>query len=124
MYQFGKKSNEKLLTSELTLQQLMREAISTSPIDFSIIEGYRNKENQNRFFQEGKTRVKYPKSMHNKTPSRAVDITPYPKGFTATHEEWDQLINHIKKIAIKNNINIRCGHDWDIFKDSPHIELV
>lgn len=48
--------------------------------DASVIEGYRDQSTQNKYFDSGTSRVKWPNSNHNKTPSRAMDLAPYIKG--------------------------------------------
>ena len=45
-----------------------------------IVCGHRNKEDQNKAFAEGKSKLKWPKGKHNKLPSQAVDAAPYISG--------------------------------------------
>jgi len=123
MYKLGKKSLDRLNTCDDKLKILVTSAIVTSPIDFSVICGYRAKEEQNKAFYEGKSKLRYPQSKHNYFLSDAVDIMPYPQQFKATEKEWQTLLNHIKAVAKKLNIEIRCGIDWENFPDYPHIEL-
>ena len=69
--------------------------------------------------------------MHNKNPSRAVDIAPYPLDWNDA-EAFTLLAGIIKGISYMLNIPVRLGIDWDGdlnvkehgFKDRPHIELV
>ena len=129
MYKFGKVSQERLDTCHPDLQELLNEAIKY--IDFSVICGYRNEEDQMNAFISGASKVQYPNSKHNTKPSVAVDIAPYPI-------DWDNikrfafLVGIVKGIAESRGIEIRLGADWDSdgditdhkFMDWPHIELV
>ena len=76
MPKFGNKSKGKLSTCDKRLQEIFNEVIKY--VDCSVIEGHRSEERQNRLFEEGKTKVTYPKGRHNAFPSLAVDVVPYP----------------------------------------------
>jgi uncharacterized protein YcbK (DUF882 family) len=126
-YKFSKRSLEKLDTCHPDLIKLMMAAIDNSPIDFSIICGYRNKEAQNTAYRSGNSKVQYPFSKHNKMPSLAVDIQPYP--YTeedmadVKHKKFKKLNEHIRDIANKLEIsvfNMGLAKGWDWY----HWELV
>ena len=76
MPRYSKKSKERLASCDKRLQRVFKEVIKY--VDCSILEGYRNKERQNKLYDEGRTKVKYPNGRHNISPSKAVDVTPYP----------------------------------------------
>ena len=76
MPKFGKKSIERLSTCDQRLQKVFNEVIKY--VDCSVLEGHRDERTQDRYFQEGKTKVRYPMGRHNTKPSRAVDVVPYP----------------------------------------------
>jgi len=120
----SKSSLIKLTTCRTELILLITTAIINSPVEFSVVCGKRGEKEQNDCFKNGTSLLKYPNSKHNAIPSKAVDIIPYPTGYKASEKEWAILMNHIKQTAIKLNINIRCGIDWQPFQDKPHIELV
>lgn len=105
------------------LQMLFKEAIKDTPIDFTITCGWRGKEEQNKAFAAGNSKLKFPMSKHNKMPAMAVDAVPYPRMWDASDSEWLLLSNHIKKTAAKLNIKIVWGGDWK-FVDKPHYELI
>ena len=73
---FGKVSKKRKLSVDTKLQKILDAAIEI--FDFSIICGHRNKEAQDLAFATGKSKKKWPESTHNKYPSQAVDIAPYP----------------------------------------------
>ena len=128
MPKFSEKSRQRLASCHPRLQDVLNEAIKI--VDFSVICGVRGEEDQNRYFAEGKSKVKYPNGKHNSNPSRAVDIQPYP--YPADNKTWFYLIGIIKGIAHMKSINIRSGADWDMdtdfndqtFNDWFHLELV
>ena len=128
MYRFGKKSKERLSTCDERLQKVFNEVIKY--VDCSVLEGYRNKERQERFFKEGKSKVHYPNGNHNSNPSNAVDVTPYPVNW-ADRERQTLFAGFVLGLARGMGIRLRWGGDWNMnfdvkdnqFDDFPHFEL-
>jgi len=128
MPSFGAESKRHLATLDPKLQRLMNEAIKH--VDFSITCGFRNQADQDKAFAEGYSKVRWPDGMHNKNPSKAVDIAPYPLDWNDA-EAFTLLAGIIKGISYMLNIPVRLGIDWDGdlnikehgFKDRPHLEL-
>ena len=127
---FGKTSRNRLDTCHTDLQLILEEAIKY--VDFSILCGHRNKKDQNRYYNSKpqRSKVEYPNSKRNTSPSLAVDIAPYPIDWNNINR-FRALVFFIKGIAITKGINIRLGIDWngdfinnEKFVDAPHIELV
>ena len=79
MPKFGTTSRERLSTCHILIQNVMNEVINHW--DCSILEGARGKETQNRYFTEGKSKLRWPDSYHNTTDYRpkaeAFDVMPY-----------------------------------------------
>lgn len=134
MPSFSENSLKELKTCHTKLQELLKEAINE--FNFSVIEGHRGEERQNRLYREGKSKLRYPDSKHNDEPSLAVDIAPYyPEG---PHIRWDNhkdfvlLHGYLQGLAVSQGVTIRSGVNWDMdntvsdteFYDWPHIELV
>jgi len=125
---FGKQSAERLATCHPDLQRLMNEAIKH--VDFSITCGHRGQAEQDKAFADGNSKLKWPHGEHNKLPSRAVDVAPYPLNWNDA-EAFTLLSGVILGVARMMGIKIRLGADWDgdfnmlehSFKDRPHIEL-
>ena len=129
MPRFGKRSKENLTSCDKQLQNVFNEVIKY--VDCSVLEGYRDERRQNKLFQEGKTKVQYPMGRHNSSPSRAVDVTPYPV-------DWDDRVRQtlfagfVLGIARSMDIRLRWGGDWDMdfkvmdnrFDDFPHFEII
>jgi len=144
-YPFSKDSKAKLDTAHPVLQQLFRHV--SEIYNCKIIEGHRGEEAQNRYFEQGVSKVKFPDGKHNKEPSEAIDSGPYPikwvddaflDQLTAGEREqvqrlcrWYHYCGVVKGVASELGISIRQGCDWngnDVFTDQkfhdlPHTEL-
>ena len=128
MFKFGKRSRERLATCHPDLQKIFNEVIKK--IDCSVLEGHRDERTQNKYFSEGKTKVKYPMGRHNTNPSRAVDVTPYPIDWN-DRERQTLFAGYVLGIAESMGIKLRWGGDWNQnfkvkdnrFDDFPHFEL-
>ena len=128
MPRFGRKSKERLNTCDSKLQKVFNEVIKH--VDCSVLEGHREKDRQNKLYEEGKTKVKYPNGRHNRQPSSAVDVTPYPVDWE-DRERQTLFAGFVIGVASQMDINIRWGGDWDQdfqvidnrFDDFPHFEL-
>ena len=128
MPKFGKTSKRRLATCDDGLQNLFYEVVKY--FDCSIIIGHRGEKDQNKAFDEGKSKVRYPKGKHNSNPSTAVDVAPYPIDW----DDKDRFIyfgGFVKGVALEMGIPLRWGGDWDNdtqlkdqkFNDLVHFEL-
>jgi peptidoglycan L-alanyl-D-glutamate endopeptidase CwlK len=128
MPRFGKSSKKRLETCDERLQDVFNEVIKY--IDCSVLEGHRSGERQNKLFDEGKTKVRYPDGRHNALPSRAVDVTPYPVDWE-DRERQTLFAGFVLGIARSMGIKLRWGGDWNMdfevqdnkFDDFPHFEV-
>jgi peptidoglycan L-alanyl-D-glutamate endopeptidase CwlK len=99
--------------------------------DCTILCGHRGKELQNEYFHQGLSKKEFPNSMHNGTPSLAVDVAPYPIDWEDTRRIY-MFVGFVRGIAAIIDVPIRCGADWDgdmqvkdqNFHDTPHFEYV
>ena len=129
MPKFGKRSRERLSSCDEDLIALVNEVVKY--FDCSVLEGHRGKELQNKYFKEGKSKLKYPDGRHNKKPSNAVDVVPYPIDWE-DRERFHLFAGFVLGIAKQLGVNLRWGGDWNInwfvddnnFDDFPHFELV
>lgn len=131
MFPFGKKSLEVRSQLHPDLQKVVDEASKT--FNFSLICGHRNKEDQNRAFAEGNSKVQWPNSRHNSTPSEACDAAPYEKTGVPWKDSYRfaRMMGHIEAAAVRVGVEIELGMDWDMdgntiehsFKDFPHFQL-
>jgi hypothetical protein len=128
MPKFGKNSRDRLATCDKRLQEVFNEVIKH--VDCSVLEGHRGEERQNRFVDEGKSKVRFPNGRHNAVPSRAVDITPYPVDWE-DRERQTLFAGFVLGLTSGMGINLRWGGDWDQdfqvvdnkFDDFPHFEI-
>lgn len=128
MPKFGKASLDKLATCDDRLQRVFNEVIKY--FDCTVIEGHRGEAAQNKAFAEGKSKLKYPQGKHNKTPSLAADVLPYPIDWNDTNR-MRYFAGFVVGIAASMGITIRWGGDWNqntelkdnSFNDLPHFEL-
>ena len=128
MPKFGKRSKNALSSCDERLIKVFDEVIKT--VDCSVLEGHRGQSKQDKYYEEGKSKVKYPSGRHNKLPSMAVDVAPYPIDWN-DRERFHLFAGFVLGIAKSMGINLRWGGDWNQnfevddnkFDDFPHFEL-
>lgn len=128
MPEFSPLSKKRLAECHPDLQKLMNEVIKS--YDIVVLCGFRGKDEQEKAVAEGKSKVHFPNSKHNVTPSLAVDIAPYPIDWNDM-KRWWHLAGYVKATAERLGIKIRQGADWNgdndfkdqKFVDLPHVEL-
>ena len=128
MPSFGKLSTNILKTVHPDIILVLNEVITY--FDFSVISGHRGQKEQTDIFNAGNSKTPWPQSKHNKVPSWAVDIAPYPVDWDYV-EQFIYLAGHIMAAARKFNVPLRWGGDWSMnnmrtrhsFKDWGHFEL-
>lgn len=129
MYSFSEHSRVELLSCHEDLQTICWKAIAL--MDFKVLQGRRTNEEQAKLFADGKSQKKAGESWHNTTPSRAVDLAPYPIDWSDS-ARFILLGGIMLGIASKLDIGLRWGGDWDRdgnmrdqkFNDLGHFELV
>lgn len=143
---FSVESQQKRATVDKRLRLVLNLAIEL--IDFSIIFGRRTAEEQQKLFQEGRSKLDgiTKRSMHQADPpdlAKAVDIAPYPvrwpdeQGIPRGEVEhrvkrFHVLAGVILGVGHAEGIALRWGGDWDrdweyndqSFHDLGHFELV
>jgi hypothetical protein len=133
-FHFSKVSLDRLHTCDIHLQELMATALKLTPMDFTVLCGHRSIEEQQALFNadpptthiDGITRL----STHNHTPSRGVDIAPWPIDWS-DRERFYFLGGLILGVAGSRGLRVRYGGDWDgdgsfrdqHFDDLGHFEL-
>ena len=134
-YKFSQNSLNKLFTCHMDLQLLAREVIKY--IDCSVITGHRNARDQEAAYIFHKSQLRWPNSKHNKEPSLAFDLTPYPLDWNDSKKFYyfGGFVMAIAARLYKDNVishKIRWGGDWDMdhdvndqnFNDLVHFELI
>ncbi len=126
MPEFSQTSEERLKTCHPDIVAVCRELIKQ--YDFAVLCGHRNEAAQNAAYDKGNSHVRYPKSAHNKTPSLAVDIVPYPVDWENL-ARFRELIYRFDAVAcvLRGRGEIKAAFEygafWPEFKDYPHIEI-
>ncbi|MBK8127317.1 MAG: M15 family metallopeptidase [Elusimicrobia bacterium] len=120
MPKFGKRSKKELATAHPDLQRLFNAVIER--IDCAVICGHRGHADQDKAFAEGKSKLEWPKSKHNKVPALAVDVVPFPIDWNDL-ARFDALAAVVKAEAKRLNIKVECGIDWKKFPDAPHYQM-
>ena len=128
MPKFGKTSKRRLKTCEKDLQDLFSEVVKY--FDCSVLVGYRGRNEQDNAYESGHSKVKWPNGKHNKKPSFAVDVAPYPVDWE-DRERFIYFGGFVKGCAFRMGISLRWGGDWDNdtqlsdnnFDDLVHFEL-
>lgn len=120
MFVFGARSLGNLNGIHPDLRKVMDRAIQITPIDFTVIDGLRTKQEQERLVATGKSKTM--RSRH--LTGHAVDIAPIVDGKIS----WDwpvylKLSMVVKKAAADVGVKIEWGGDWTKFRDGPHWQL-
>ena len=126
----SERSEKNLKECRGDLQRVFRRVHEIIPCE--IIEGKRGQDEQDLLFAQGKTKVRYPNSKHNKEPlSWAVDAIPLPIDWKNTAKIY-LFAGIVLGVAAEMKVKIRWGGDWNMnmnpsdesFLDLVHFELV
>lgn len=132
---FSNSSLNKLSTCHKDLQILFNEVIKH--FDCTVLEGFRDKDTQNKAFDDGKSKLQWPNGKHNSNPSNAVDVAPYPIDWN-DRQRFYFFAGRVLGVADalkdqgKMTHSIRYGGDWNgdnqlndnKFNDLVHFELI
>jgi peptidoglycan L-alanyl-D-glutamate endopeptidase CwlK len=128
----NKTSLKKLATCHQDLQLLAHAVDKVYPIQ--VICGERGKEDQEKAFEGGKSKLEFPNSKHNinhekgRFKSHAMDIVPDPDRNPGTldwgdTDAFETMLLTVEQVADDLDIKIGLGRDFKI-RDYPHVELV
>jgi peptidoglycan LD-endopeptidase CwlK len=131
MPSFSQRSKDRLATCHPALIYLFNEVIRD--FDCTVLEGHRGEAAQNEAFRTGHSHLKWPQGNHNKNPSLAVDVAPYPIDWnnTALFRAFGGYVLGVASILFRipfegNRVRVRWGGDWDSdwdFKDQKLVDL-
>lgn len=128
MPHFSQRSLNRLATCHPDLQAVFHAVITH--FDCSILEGHRSRDSQEAAFARGQSKLRWPRSKHNTSPSLAVDAAPWPIDWE-DRERFHLFGGTVLGIARQKGIALRWGGDWDgdfqvrdnRFDDLVHFEL-
>ena len=127
MPKFSQKSLDRLHDCHPLLQMVMLAAIKKT--DFSVICGFRGEKEQNEAYASGNSKLKWPQSKHNKKPSEAVDIVPYPVDWNdiKRFETLGQIVLQTWETDVAEEDRVGWelvwGKNFKGLVDYPHFEL-
>jgi len=139
-YHLGRTSKSRLDTCHPLLINVVEVAIVYSPMDFTVVCGYRGEVAQNSAYANGNSTKRFPQSMHNHLSdeqdmaegyadalgiplSLAVDVAPWIGGRLRWDRPWESrwLNGFILGIGIPlvaaHSFYLRSGVDWDMDGD-------
>ncbi len=142
-YAFGTRSQDKLATCHPDIIKVANAAILVTPIDFTIVHGWRGMEIQNALFESGASQKEWPDSKHNHMQdtgdltgdvpdSLAIDFAPWINGAIPWKDTHAFAVIAGVFFAVSGDVTLRYGGDWNMnglttdqtFMDWGHIELV
>jgi len=112
---YSKSSLGHLKTCDFILRFLFTRVLKN--FDHSIIEGFRGMSLQDKYFNEGLSKVRWPDSLHNRLDkhgepcSLAIHAVPYPLDWR-DRERFTLLAGYVLQEAANLEIPIRWGGDW------------
>jgi|TARA_R100000750_G_C2329627_1_gene89640 peptidoglycan L-alanyl-D-glutamate endopeptidase CwlK len=129
MPRFSNKSRRKLETCDDKLQDVFIKVVKD--FDCTVLEGFRGEKKQNEAYERGNSKLRFPWGKHNKMPSIAVDVIPYPIDWE-DRERMSYFAGYVVGIAKMKGIVLRWGGDWDRdtqlkdnkFDDLVHFEII
>ena len=104
------------------LRAVLDEALHTSPVDFIVIEGLRDKERQAQLVAQGASMTMNSRHL----TGHAVDLLPIDPADGRGKFEWPlyhQLAPAMKEAAESLGVPMVWGGDWTRLRDGPHFEL-
>ena len=84
--------------------------------DITVLCGFRGQAEQDAAVKRGASKTPWPRSAHNRTPSDAVDVAPYPIDWSDVRA-FDVLHAYVEGVAHAMGIDL-----FDISWDRPHIQ--
>lgn len=132
MPKFSHQSKTRLMTCDPRIQAIMNRAIEH--FDFTVLVGYRGRQDQEKAFRGGKSKARFGQSKHNSLPSMAIDIAPWPIEWQ-NRDRFHYLAGWIMAMAAMESDgswHLRWGGDWDSdtetsdnrFDDLGHFEII
>lgn len=114
MPKYSVSSLRKLSTCHEDIKKIFKEVVKH--YDCTILCGHRNKEDQEKAYKDGNSKVRFPHGRHNKQPSNAVDVAPYPIDWD-DRDRFHLFAGFVLGISSQLGIKVRWGGDWDMDKD-------
>ncbi len=130
-YAWGRRSLEMRDSLMPELKALADDVLQAVPFDIALTDGHRGQEAQEAAFASGASKVRWPDSKHNRLPSYAMHLDPYPINY-AQPCVYYVLAGIVLSTAKLHHLPIRWGGRWngdyldlagEKFKDLAHWEM-
>ena len=118
------RSRQRLQGVHQDLVQVVERAIRLTQIDFTVLEGLRSTERQQRLFEKKATLLDGVTRKSRHQTGHAVDLGALLDG----EIRWDWPLYHklsraMKSAAVELDTPLEWGGDWKRFPDGPHFQL-
>lgn len=128
MPKFSQESLAHLAECDPRLRLVFNEVVKY--FDCKVLEGHRGEEAQHKAFLEGNSKLDWPNGKHNKLPSLAVDVAPFPVDWNDA-KRFHFFAGFVLGTASVMGISLRWGGDWNSdtqvkdnkFNDLVHFEV-
>lgn len=111
---------EKLRDADSVIADWFRNQVKPKWPTAHISWAYRGEAEQNKAYELGYSKAKYPNSLHNLNPSRALDLFELDEGKAKFNPLFFAAINEMNE---KLKIKIRWGGKFKKLADYSHFEL-
>ncbi len=119
-FKLSQRSLDKMIGVNPKLVEVVKLAITKSPLDFSISEGLRTVERQKELVAQKKSQTM--KSRH--IVGEAVDICVLVDGKANwDFENYRKVADVFKECAKELGVKITWGGEWTSLKDGPHFQI-
>ena len=123
MNKLGRRSLRNLQGVDPRLQSIINLAMFRGRVDFTITEGLRTQERQEKLFKEGKSQLDGVNKKSKHQSGMAIDFIPYPFRGWEDIEAFKKVGNELKECAYLLGYHATYGGDWKSFKDYPHLQI-
>lgn len=128
MPEFSKTSRDRLNTCDKRLIMIFEMVVQN--FDCTVLQGHRDKALQDAAFAAKASKLRWPNSKHNRKPSAAIDVAPYPIEWK-NNARFYYFAGHVMTTAKLMDVPLRWGGDWDrdtqtndqTFFDLVHFEI-
>jgi peptidoglycan L-alanyl-D-glutamate endopeptidase CwlK len=120
MFKLGARSLRKLEGVHPDLVAVVHHAITLTASDFTVLEGLRSMDRQQRLYERGTSQTMNSRHL----TGHAVDLGYWLNGRVSW--DWDGYYNiadAMKAAAGFLEVPLEWGGDWNFLKDGPHFQL-
>ncbi len=102
------------------LVRIVKQAIRLTTVDFTVLEGMRTRERQEKLVASGASQTMNSRHL----TGHAVDLGAWIDGEVSWHwPHYYEISSAMKAAAEQIHIPLEWGGDWRTFKDGPHFQL-